>query len=75
MSMPRGIARSVVAVAFGVAALTATTATGAQASADVEFSAVVVDDSSSTLARTKEERTKEERTKEERTKEERTKEE
>ena len=56
MSMPRGITRSMAAVALSVAALTATTATDAHAAdADVS-SAVVAEQDSSSTDRTKEER-------------------
>src|SRR5918993_3816348 len=59
MSNPRGILRSIAAVAISVAALTATTATDAHAAdVDVEQAAVAADDSSSSALRTKEERTK-----------------
>jgi hypothetical protein len=77
MSMPRGIARSMAAVALGVAALTATTTNNAHAStAAAELSAVVAEqDASSTDLRTKEERDAANRTKEERQSPLRTKEE
>lgn len=68
MGLPRGIMKSIAAGAFGVAALTVTTATDAHAAdAVVERTAVVAEqDASSSELRTKEERSTADRTKEER---------
>lgn len=76
MGMPQKVTRSIAAVAIGVAAFTAMTATNAHAvAADAELTAVVAEQDSSSAERTKEERTATDRTKEERLGAARTKEE